>query len=191
MNGTSERTAPYARRPLSPSEGKRRGASPPEFALIALVCLGVVFGVVRPFVAEVLFIPSGSMAPTLGAGDHVLAEKLAYRISEPRREDLAVFEADGTLNVKRIVGIAGDEVEIRDGVLHVNGEPRREPYVDHGRNDGNFFGPEKVPEGHVFVMGDNRQNSLDSRFLGPISEERLVGEVRLRLWPPGVIPTGP
>ncbi|CAN5648108.1 signal peptidase I [soil metagenome] len=191
MNGLSGRTATYARRPPSPTEGKRRGASPLEFALIALVCLGLVFGVVRPFVAEVLFIPSGSMAPTLEAGDRVLAEKLAYRISEPRRGDLAVFEADGALNVKRVAGLAGDRVEIRDGVLHVNGEPRREPYVDRRLNDGNFFGPEKVPEGHVFVLGDNRQNSLDSRSLGSIPEERLVGEVRLRLWPPGVIPMGP
>jgi signal peptidase I len=155
-----------------------------------LLCIAFVFGFVRPFVAEVLFIPSGSMSPTLEAGDRVLADKLAYRFGEPRRGELALFdspEEEGGLNVKRIVGIAGDEVEIQDGVLHVNGDRRREAYVDYRLNDGDFFGPLNVPEGHVFVMGDNRQNSLDSRSFGPISEERLVGEVRLRLWPPAVI----
>lgn len=151
-----------------------------------LLCIAFVFGVVRPFVAEVLFIPSGSMSPTLESGDRVLADKLAYRLGEPRRGELAVFDSpeEGGLNVKRVVGIAGDEVEIRDGVLHVNGERQREPYVNYRRNDGAFFGPSNVPEGHVFVLGDNRQNSLDSRSIGPIPEERLVGEIRLRLWPP-------
>ena len=155
-----------------------------------LVCLGLVFGVVRPFVAEVLFIPSGSMAPTLEAGDRVLADKIAYRLADPRRGDLTVFEAPGEgggLSIKRVAGLAGDTVEIRDGVLHVNGEPWREPYVDRRLNDGNFFGPVEVPEGYVFVLGDNRSNSLDSRSLGPIPEESLTGKVSLRLWPPGRI----
>lgn len=157
--------------------------------MVAL-CGALFFGVVRPFVAEVLFIPSGSMAPTLKTGDRVLADKLAYRLSEPRRGDIAVFESADGLNIKRVAGLAGDRVEIRDGVLHVNGEPRPEPYVDRRLNDGNFFGPITVPEDHVFVLGDNRQNSLDSRSLGPVPEERLLGEIRLRLWPPGVIPSG-
>lgn len=175
---------------LAPDEAPRRGASPLEAILIALLCLGFAFGVIRPFVAEVLFIPSASMAPTLEAGDRVLAEKLAYRASEPRRGELVVFEAAGVLNVKRVAGLAGDRVEIRDGVLHVNGEHRPESYVDRRLNDGNFFGPVQVPPGHVFLLGDNRQNSLDSRSLGPIPEDNLVGEVRLRLWPPGAIPAG-
>lgn len=174
----------------APGEGPHRGSSLLEAAAILALCLAFFFGVVRPFVAEVLFIPSASMAPTLQAGDHVLAEKSAYRLSEPRRGELVVFEAAGALNVKRVAGLAGDRVEIRDGVLHVDGEPRREPYVAHRLNDGDFFGPVRVPPGHVFVLGDNRQNSLDSRSLGPIPEERLVGEVRLRLWPPDWLLSG-
>lgn len=193
MNRLSGRTREPAYRtpPSPPDETRRRGSSPLEFAIIVFLCLGFVFGVIRPFVAEILFIPSGSMAPTLEAGDRVLTDKLAYRVSEPQRGELAVFEAGDGLNAKRVAGLAGDTVEIRDGVLHVNGEPRRESYVDYRLNDGNFFGPETVPEGHVFVLGDNRSNSLDSRSLGPIPEESLVGEVRLRvwpLWPPDVIP---
>lgn len=176
-----------SRRSSRPYEPARRGTSPLESVAILALCLLLFFGIVRPFVAEIFFIPSGSMAPTLKAGDRVLADKLAYRLSDPRRGDVVVFEAEGALNVKRVAGLAGDTVEIRDGVLHVNGRTRVEPYVNRRLNDGNFFGPAEVPEGHVFVLGDNRQNSLDSRSLGPIPEERLMGEVRLRLWPPSVL----
>lgn len=152
-----------------------------------LLCAGLVLGVVRPFVAEVLFIPSGSMSPTLEAGDRVLADKLSRRFDEPRRGELAVFDDGDGLRIKRVTGLPGDVVEIRDGRLFVDGEPRREPYVNYRNTDGDFFGPLTVPADHVFVLGDNRSNSRDSRYLGPIPEESLVGEARLRLWPPGII----
>ncbi|MBA2442075.1 MAG: signal peptidase I [Rubrobacter sp.] len=146
-----------------------------------------MFGVVRPFVLELYLITSESMSPTLQAGDRVLAFKAAYRFTEPERGDLAVFrngESGGESTIKRVVDLQGDTVAIRDGALFVNGEPRREPYVDYRLTDGNFFGPATVPEGHVFVMGDNRSNSLDSRFLGPIPEGDLLGEASFLLWPP-------
>lgn len=155
-----------------------------------LLCLGLVFGVVRPFVAEVFFIPSGSMSPTLEAGDRVLVDKLTPRFFEPRRGDLVAFENEaGGFQIKRVTGLSGDAVEIRDGVLHVGGEPRREPYVDYILNDSNFYGPEQVPEGHVFVLGDNRANSRDSRYVGSVPEESIIGEARLRLWPPAALST--
>lgn len=152
------------------------------------LCVLLVFGVVRPFVAEVFKIPSGSMTPTLQVGDRVLAVKFAYRLGEPERGDLAVFEApDGEINIKRIVALGGDSVEIRDGMLQVNREVKREPYVDYESADSTFFGPRRVPEGTVFVLGDNRTNSIDSRSYGPVPEEDLLGEVVLRLWPPARI----
>ncbi|QIN79374.1 signal peptidase I [Rubrobacter marinus] len=153
--------------------------------LVVVLALSVifVFGVVRPFVAEPFLIPSGSMSPTLEPGDRVLAAKSAYRLTEPGRGDLAVFEDGGGAVIKRVVGLPGDEISVEDGVLVVNGEFVREPYVDYGLTDSSFFGPETVPEGHVFVMGDNRSNSLDSRTTGPVPEEDLLGRAVLRFWP--------
>lgn len=151
------------------------------------VCVIVMFGFVRPFVAEVLRVPSESMVPTLQPGDRVLVNKLAYLMAEPRSGDLVFFEnpdVEGELVIKRVVGLPGDEISVRDGVVFVNGERRDESYVDYRLTDGSFYGPETVPKGHVFVMGDNRYNSLDSRYFGPIPEDELLGEVSRRLWPP-------
>lgn len=161
------------------------GTGPFEFLLFVLVALLLVFGVVRPFVAEPFAITTASMDPTLKAGDSVLATKFAYRFAEPERGDLALFEApaDGAPTIKRIVGVAGDKIAVRDGVLFVNGEKTTEGYVDYNLTDSTFFGPTYVPEGHVYVMGDNRSNSLDSRSYGPVPEADLLGEVSLRAWP--------
>lgn len=155
-------------------------------ALILALSLALVFGVVRPFGAEAFRVSSGSMAPTLRAGDHVLVDKLAYRIGDPRRGDLVAFRGvgDGVM-IKRAVGLPGDTVAVRDGVLHVNGGRVAEPYVNYELNDSNYFGPERVPEGSVFVMGDHRENSRDSREFGPVRREDLVGRVLLRIWPVG------
>lgn len=169
------------------SDGERPGERRDgilDLLFILALCVLLVFGVVRPFVAEVFRIPSGSMTPTLQVHDRVLTVKFAYRLGEPERGDLAVFEApDGEINIKRIVALGGDSVEIRDGMLQVNRDVKREPYVDYERADSTFYGPTRVPEGTVFMLGDNRTNSIDSRSYGPVSEDELLGEVVLRLWP--------
>lgn len=164
---------------------EERGAGPLGFLLVALAAVFLVFGFVRPFVAEPFGITTDSMDPTLRAGDSVLAAKFAYRLAEPRRGDVVLFEApnDGAPTIKRVVGIPGDTVAVRDGVLFVNGEKRWEGYVDYGLTDSTFLGPTDVPEGHVYLMGDNRANSLDSRSYGPVPEADLLGRVPLRLWP--------
>lgn len=149
-------------------------------ALVLIFSLAFVFGFVRPFVVEVLFIASESMSPTLRAGDRVLVSKSSYRFGGPDRGDIAVFERGEGVAMKRIVGLPGDVVEIRDGVLFVNGERKREPYVDYRLTDSSFFGPERVPPGRVFVMGDNRPNSLDSRSFGTIPRDDLAGKAVFR-----------
>lgn len=167
-----------------------RPARPLEAALILALLLILVFGVVRPLSLEVFEIPSASMAPTLVPGDHVLAAKFVYLLGDPERGDIAALqnpEARDEVLIKRIVGLPGDAVEIRDGVLYVNGNREQEPYVNYRLNDGNYFGPEKVPSGEVFVMGDNRANSRDSRSFGPVPEQDLDGKVLTRIWPPGRI----
>jgi signal peptidase I len=158
-----------------------------EFLVTILIASVVVFGFLRPFVVEAFRIPSESMLPTLKVGDRILANKFIYRFSEPKRGDIVIFdgvegEEDQTL-IKRVVGVAGDTIQVRDGTLYVNGEPQEEPYLNKERPSQSFYGPEKVPRRHVFVMGDNRGNSGDSRIFGPVPVTNVRGEALVRFWP--------
>ena len=159
-----------------------RRALPVALVLVVLVVAGL-----RWLVAEPFLVPSGSMEPTLHAGDHVLVDKLAYRSGLPARGDLIVFHRPrtGEIMLKRVVAVAGDQVGIEDGVLHVNGRAKPEPFVDHRQVDSVYFGPVGVPRDDVFVMGDQRGNSVDSRTFGPVPTTRIVGRADLRVWPPG------
>jgi signal peptidase I len=160
-----------------------------ELPVILLISFALVFGFVRPVIAAPFYVGSESMVPTLEVWDRVLINKLAYDLDEPERGDIVLFRSpDGGEDplIKRVVGLPGDTILVRHDRLFVNGEPRREPYVnDEFRELQTPYGPREVPEGHVFVMGDNRGNSQDSRFFGPVPEENLIGEALFRFWPPG------
>ena len=165
----------------------KKGGGIVEFLVILLISFALVFGFVRPFVVEAFFIPSESMIPTLRVGDRVLVNKFIYRFAEPERGDIIVFESveGGSEDlIKRVVGVPGDRISVRSGKLLVNGESQREPYVNRRFPDRSFYSPTKVPKDHVFVMGDNRANSRDSRFFGPVPEKKIEGEAFLRFWPP-------
>jgi signal peptidase I len=155
-----------------------------------LVAFVLVFGVVRPFIVAAYWVPTESMVPTLEVGDRVFANKFIYRFAEPERGDIVVFEdVEGGEEdlIKRVVGVAGDRVRVVNGVLSVNEEPQNEPYLNRGIPDGSFFGPTRLSEGEVFVMGDNRANSADSRVFGPLPIENIEGEAFVRFWPPSRI----
>ena len=158
-----------------------------EYLVILLVSFALVFGFVRPFVMEAFWIPSGSMIPTLEIGDRVLVNKFIYRFTDPRRGDIIVFESVDNSNedlIKRVVGLPGDRIAVRGGKLFVNGERQREPYTNKKLPDRSFYAQTRVPKNHVFVMGDNRGNSADSRVFGPLPEKNIEGEAFLRFWPP-------
>ncbi|HSL00726.1 MAG TPA: signal peptidase I [Rubrobacteraceae bacterium] len=158
-----------------------------EFPVILLVSFVLVFGFVRPVIAAPFYVGSESMVPTLKVWDRVLINKVAYDFTGPNRGDIVLFESPASAKdplIKRVVGLPGETVELRDGTLYVNGEPQEEPYLRKHRPDGRPYGPQRVPEGHVFVMGDNRANSFDSRFFGPVPQENLIGESLVRFWPP-------
>jgi signal peptidase I len=161
-----------------------------EYLVILLISFALVFGFVRPFVMEAFWIPSGSMVPTLEIGDRVLVNKFIYRFTEPERGDIVVFRSvdnpDEDL-IKRVVGVPGDEIAVRRGRLILNGEPQKEPYTNKNFPDRSFYARTTVPEGHVFVMGDNRGNSADSRVFGPLPKKNIEGEAFLRFWPPNRI----
>jgi signal peptidase I len=164
---------------FSTSKRKQGGLSreswgPWTIFMMLVVAFDLVFGFVRPFVVEPMRVPSESMVPTLQPGDRVLTNKLVYDFKDPERGDLAVFDSVDRKQdeeiVKRVVGLPGDEISVDKGVLLVNGEAPYEPYVaaqespDARKTPGVYsFGPMVVPQHHVFVMGDNRTNSYDSR----------------------------
>ena len=146
--------------------------------------------VIQAFLVQAFYIPSSSMVPTLEVGDRVLVNKLSYDLHDVNRGDLVVFErpddAVGEIKdlIKRVIGLPGETVEIRDGTVIVDGHVLDEPYLaaDEVLAD---FAPTAVPENHVFVMGDNRDDSRDSRVFGPISTDSIVGRAFLRVWPLG------
>jgi signal peptidase I len=189
-------TKPISRREFRARRRKRRLPSLPKetgsligLLLSLLVALIVVFGLIRPFVAEAFYVPSESMVPTLEIGDRVLVNKFIYHFTEPERGHIVVFEVETTSGaeqhlVKRVVGLPEDEIAVREGVLLVNGMPQKEPYLNPALPDESSFGPIEVPPEHVFVMGDNRGRSADSRFIGPVPETEIAGKVILRVWPP-------
>jgi signal peptidase I len=176
-----------ARRERRSNDSKKGGGGVLEFLIILVVSFVLVFGFVRPFVVEAFWIPSASMVPTLKYGDRVLVNKFIYRFTEPERGDVIVFKSvqgDDQDLIKRVVGVPGDEITVRGGRLFVNGEPQQEPYVNKKYPDRSFYAPTTVPKDHVFMMGDNRANSQDSRVFGPVPKENIEGEAFLRFWPP-------
>jgi signal peptidase I len=165
---------------------KKKGGGIVEYLVILVVSFALVFGFVRPFVVEAFWIPSGSMIPTLQINDRVLVNKFIYRFMEPSRGDIVVFESvddPDTDLIKRVVGLPGDRVAVRSGRLVVNGEPQKEPFTNKKFPDTSFFAATPVPKDHVFVMGDNRANSQDSRVFGPLPKKNIEGEAFLRFWP--------
>ena len=139
-------------------------------------------------------VPTGSMENTIMAGDRVIALRLSYMFGSPERGDVAIFkypdapEGETILYVKRVIGLPGETVEVKDGEVYIDGEVLEEDYIKETTIGD--FGPYEVPEGCYFMMGDNRNNSQDARFWrNPyIPDERMIAKVLLRYFPnPGLL----
>ncbi|MDR7409204.1 MAG: signal peptidase I [Armatimonadota bacterium] len=155
-----------------------------DAALFAVILAFVII----TFVVQAFYIPSGSMEPTLRVGDRILVAKFYYRLAPIQRGDVIVFRYPlnpGKDFVKRVVGLPGDTVQLRSGVVVVNGKAR--PDLTPSQGDSSCpqnYGPKKVDAGHLFVMGDNRCNSEDSRFFGLVPVRNVVGKAVVVYWPP-------
>ena len=174
------------------SRSARRNAARKQ-AIEWTVLLGtalVIALLIRTFLVQPFYIPTESMYPTLKKNDRVLVNKLSYRMHDVHRGDVVVFNAPegeqtGGIKdlIKRVIGLPGDSVEGRDGHVYVDGHLLEEPYLRDSVITTDF-GPQEIPAGSIWVMGDNRTQSRDSRFFGPIKESSIVGRAFVRLWPP-------
>ena len=140
---------------------------------------------VNVFFAQAAKVEDGpSMQPNLYPGYRMMTEKLSYRFHEPKRGDIVIVEppnGQGKL-VKRVIGLPGEIIESRDGHTFINGEQLDEPWVDNF--GGRYLPPRYIPPGYVFIIGDNRPVSYDSRMIGPVPIEDIKGRVIFIYWPP-------
>ena len=174
-----------------------------EWVAVAIGAL-VVALLIKAFLLQAFYIPSASMEPTLHEDDRVLVNKLSYRIGDIQRGDVIVFEkpegVGGDIDdfIKRVIGLPGETVSFSGGSVFIDGRELTEGYVEGAATNagavinGCDTTPAvadtcKVPEGMVFVLGDNRGSSQDSRFFGPIDDDTIVGRAFLKVWPIGDI----
>jgi signal peptidase I len=167
---------------MSSRRGRLRG-------LLQVAALAAVALTARASFADHYRVPSGSMEPTVHTGDHIVVAKAAYglrvpltdrwlvRFSDPARGEVVVLESpeNGSVLLKRVVAVSGDRVEVRDGHVLLDGRAIEEPWASLASGGGPDFGPVRVPNGKLLVLGDNRGNSHDGRALGWIDESVVLG----------------
>ena len=213
-NGGAERPSDEADRSGDETEkdsaGRRFVGSTPFLIFVALA----VAILVKTFVIQAFYIPSESMVPTLEVGDRVFVSKFMFDGGDVARGDVIVFEnpnpgelpdRSGVSSVlhwlgegiglaqpenedfiKRVIGLPGETIEIKENVVYIEGKPLDEPYLtEEARSSNGDLEPTTVPDGEVFVMGDNRGNSADSRYgLGTVPLDRVIGKAFVLIWPP-------
>jgi signal peptidase I len=213
MNGDSEATAgaPMTSPHQAPPGGSGdEGAKLDEdrsfrwvFELVGLVVVAVVIAVLlRTFVIATFSIPSGSMEPTLQIGDRIIVDKLSYHLHGVDTGNIIVFGTPPEEDcagppvanlVKRVIGLPGQTISLSKGRVYIDGKLLAEPWLPPSVREETYPGPSskpyalhqpfRIPAGDVYVMGDNRPDSCDSRYWGPVAESTIVGQVDLRIWP--------
>ena len=176
--------------PNKPDNKANFWQSTKENGTTVLIALVLAF-LIRVFIAEPRYIPSESMFPTLETGDRLVVEKVGYKFHEPDRGDIVVFQPPNKLRIlgyeknqafiKRAIATEGETVAVKNGVVYVNARPLSEDYI--AAPPEYELAPVTVPEGQLFVMGDNRNNSNDSHVWGFLPAENVIGHAVFRFWP--------
>jgi len=190
MFGTEsyEQKQTFATRLLGPKNHKTRLIR--EWVVIVAVAL-VASIVIRSYVFQTFYIPSGSMEPTLMIGDRIVVDKLSVDFGSINRGDIVVFKAPPAENcggetvtdlVKRVIGVPGDTLSSKGNTILVNGKPLKEAW-SHWEPLGPAINPTTVKPGNYFVMGDNHNNSCDSRYWGTVPKSLIIGKAFVRIWP--------
>ena len=186
-----------------PSVIKRTRKSVVEWTVVLVGAIGLAL-LMKAFLFQAYYIPSPSMNPTLLEGDRILVNKQSYNLHSVNRGDLVVFSAQEKSSgeddlIKRVIGLPGEFVTVEEGRMEINGGLLLEPYLPLQTEVNPFATPTncvnrteeisgcRIPDDHVFVMGDNRNNSRDSRFFGPVPIEDIEGRAFIRIWPFGDI----
>ena len=172
-----------------------------EVLVVVVIAIVIAF-LLRTYVVATYSIPSGSMEPTLQVGDRIVVDKLSYDLHGVDRGNIIVFSTPPKENcagppvsdlVKRVIGLPGETISVSGGRVYINGKHLPEPWLPQSEKNATTPGPSsagyalhrpyQIPSGYVYVMGDNRTLSCDSRYWGPIRESTIVGKVDLRIWP--------
>jgi serine/threonine-protein kinase len=203
--GTAHAPPPRSRNPIDRlTHGMPRSWRITLDWLVTIVGAILIVLAIKQWVINPYRIPSSSMEPTLhcarpgneceaGISDRVLACRFCYHLWDPKRGDIIVFNTppqaaqdcgSGGVFVKRLIGLPGETWEERNGYVYIDGKKLDEPYIKPERRDPDTHGPQKIPAGHYFMMGDNRRSSCDSRRWGTVSHDELIGKVIATYWPP-------
>ena len=150
-----------------------------------ILIAAIIAWVIRSFVAQPFVVEQQSMVPTLYPRERVLVSRFTYNFSKISRGDIVTLDAPNgdKVLIKRVIAVEGETVEVRNGSVYINHKLIEEPYLVKIRDFSNY-GPMEIPENHVFVMGDNRPNSGDSRYFGPVTDDSIIGKAFLVYWPP-------
>ncbi|MGI5912918.1 MAG: signal peptidase I [Syntrophomonadaceae bacterium] len=156
--------------------------------LLSIIIIAFILAMIlRTFVIEGRIIPTGSMLPTIQLQDRVIVNKFVYRFKDPERGDIVVLDPPEALNtnldyIKRVIGLPGEKVEMKNGKVYINERPLKEPYLSEPIYYD--YGPVQVPENCLLVLGDNRNNSFDSHYWNAwLTKDRLKGKAFLTYWP--------
>ena len=154
-----------------------------EYLIYILLIFAIIL--IRTFVVTPVRVNGNSMYSTLHNGEIMLLNKITYRFNDIKRFDIVVVNTESDKIIKRVIGLPGETLKYENNVLYINGQEIKEPFLNEETTDFDIrdIGYNKIPDGYYFVMGDNRDNSKDSRMIGPVKRKQIVGKANLVIYP--------
>jgi signal peptidase I len=181
MSEFISRSERQRRERLERKQQRRRSADAFDWLKVVIIAL-ILAVVLRGFMLEPTYVQGPSMLTTMKTGDRIIINKLIYRFTTPARGEIIVFHTPKEDLIKRVIALPGETIEAKNGRVYVDGKLLSEPYLSPNTKTTSIPRT-KIPAGHWFVMGDNRINSMDSRDLGPVAFDQIVGRAELIYWP--------